>query len=69
METERLFFRHWTTDDKDELFQLAKDPEIGWRCGWSAHKTVEDSINTKYYIGMTHIIICSIWVKEFGNLL
>ena len=48
METERLFFRHWTTDDKDELFQLAKDPEIGWRCGWPAHKTVEDSINTKY---------------------
>lgn len=60
METERLFFRHWTTDDKDELFQLAKDPEIGWRCGWPAHKTVEDSINTinNVFTGKENYAIC-----------
>lgn len=46
LETERLYFRHWTIEDKDELFKMAKDPDIGYRCGWPAHKTIEDSIST-----------------------
>ena len=32
LETERLYFRHWTIEDKDELFKMAKDPDIGYRC-------------------------------------
>lgn len=46
LETERLYFRHWTIEDKDELFKMAKDPDIGYRCGWPTHKTIEDSIST-----------------------
>ena len=32
LETERLYFRHWTIEDKYKLFKMAKDPDIGYRC-------------------------------------
>jgi len=60
LETERLYFRHWTLEDKDALFAMAKDPDIGYRCGWPAHKSVEDSINTinTVFTGKENYAIC-----------
>ena len=43
METERLLLRRIEdTDDKD-IFELAKDPDIGPRCGWNPHKDIEET--------------------------
>lgn len=42
-ETERLFLRPWNDYDADELFELAKEPEIGYWCGWEPHKHIRDS--------------------------
>ena len=48
IETERLLLRPWKTDDRAEaeaLFRYASDPEIGPRCGWPPHTSVEDSMS------------------------
>lgn len=60
LETERLYFRHWEVDDKEELFRMAKDPDIGYRCGWPAHKSVEESANTieTVFTGDENYAIC-----------
>lgn len=41
--TKRLFLIPWHASDAKELYELAKDPEIGPLCGWEPHKTLEDS--------------------------
>lgn len=42
--TERLIIRPWDDMDADELYELAKEPEIGHWCGWEPHKTIKDSL-------------------------
>jgi RimJ/RimL family protein N-acetyltransferase len=42
--TERLWLRPWDDVDAKQLFELAKDPEIGYWCGWEPHKTRSDSL-------------------------
>lgn len=46
--TERLLLRPWRVDDEAEaasLFRYASDPEIGPRCGWRPHTSVEGSMH------------------------
>ena len=45
LETKRLILRNWKSEDKDSLYELAKDHEIGPRCGWLPHKDVNESLN------------------------
>ena len=48
IETERLLLRPWKIDDAAEaasLFRYASDPEIGLRCGWPPHTSVEGSMH------------------------
>ena len=42
--TERLIIRPWDDLDGDELYELAKNPEIGRWCGWEPHKTMRDTM-------------------------
>ena len=42
--TDRLLLRPWDEMDADELFELAKEPEIGFWCGWEPHKDIRDSL-------------------------
>ena len=41
--TKRLFLIPWHASDANELYELAKDPEIGPLCGWEPHKTLRNS--------------------------
>ena len=43
METERILLRPWHEEDAEILFKWAKDPEVGPRAGWPAHKDVGES--------------------------
>lgn len=43
LRTERLVLRPWDDFDADELFELAKEPEIGYWCGWEPHKHIRDT--------------------------
>lgn len=42
-ETQRLILRPWEETDAEELYQYAKDPEVGPIAGWPIHTSVENS--------------------------
>ena len=46
LETPRLLLRPWEETDAQDLFESAKDPQVGPIAGWPAHKTVQDSLDT-----------------------
>ena len=46
METERLVIRPWEDGDAKDLFEYAKDPDVGPIAGWPAHTSVEESLAT-----------------------
>lgn len=43
IETERLLLRPWEEADAEELYELARRPEIGPAAGWLPHTSVADS--------------------------
>lgn len=45
LETERLILRQWKFSDSKDLFEYAKDPNVGPNAGWSPHEDEEESKN------------------------
>lgn len=43
LETKRLLLRPWRESDAEDLFQYARDPEVGPIAGWAPHTSVENS--------------------------
>lgn len=43
LETKRLILRQWQETDAENLYEYAKDPEVGYPAGWPAHTSVENS--------------------------
>ena len=43
LHTERLILRPWNEGDAQDLYEYARDPDIGPPAGWPAHKSVEES--------------------------
>ncbi len=43
LETERLILRSWEESDAEDLYEYAKDPQVGPIAGWPAHTSVENS--------------------------
>ena len=44
LKTKRLILRKWTEKDADNLFEYAKEPEVGPAAGWQPHKSKEESL-------------------------
>lgn len=45
METERLILRRWNESDAEDLFEYAKDADVGPIAGWPPHKNIEESLS------------------------
>lgn len=45
METERLILRRWNVSDAEDLFEYAKDVDVGPIAGWPPHKNIEESLS------------------------
>lgn len=45
LETERLILRHWKVSDAADLYEYAKDPDVGPVAGWPVHRNIEQSRN------------------------
>lgn len=43
LETKRLLLRPWRLEDAEDMYELAREPEIGAGCGFNAHKSVDES--------------------------
>lgn len=44
METTRLRFRKWRVSDAADLFEYARDPDVGPIAGWQPHRSEEHSL-------------------------
>ena len=45
LKTERLLLRHWEDSDAENLYEYAKDPDVGPIAGWPPHQSVDESRN------------------------
>ena len=45
LETERLILRRWVKGDAENLYEYAKDPDIGPIAGWPPHQSAEESLD------------------------
>ncbi|MBE6499818.1 MAG: GNAT family N-acetyltransferase [Methanobrevibacter thaueri] len=45
IKTRNLILRHWENSDAQELYNLAKNPNIGPVAGWPPHANPEESLN------------------------
>lgn len=43
LETKRLILRPWEENDAENLYEYARDPDIGPVAGWPPHRSVEES--------------------------
>ncbi len=43
LSTERLILRPWMLSDAEDMFEYAKDPDVGPMAGWLPHKDIEES--------------------------
>lgn len=68
IKTERLLIRPWDDLDADELFELAKEPEIGYWCGWEPHKSIRDSLFVLHnFLEVKNTF--AICIKESGRII
>lgn len=44
MKSKRIHLTKFTYLDKDELFNLAKDKDIAFSCGWNPHQNADESL-------------------------
>ena len=44
IKTDRLILRKWEETDAENLYEYAKDPDVGPIAGWPPHQSVEDSL-------------------------
>ncbi len=42
-ETERLILRRWEESDAEDLYEYARDPEVGPPAGWPPHQSIDES--------------------------
>lgn len=42
-ESERLYFRPWRLEDAERCFALSSDELVGPMCGWTPHKTADET--------------------------
>lgn len=43
LKTERLILRPWRIEDANDLYEFAKDPQVGPIAGWPVHTSVDNS--------------------------
>ena len=44
LETNRLILRRWEESDAENLYEYAKDPDVGSIAGWPPHRSVAESL-------------------------
>ena len=49
IETERLILRGWQLRDVNDLYEYAKDPNVGPMAGWEPHSSKEVSLDAVCY--------------------
>ncbi len=70
IETERLLMREFCQADLEDLYEYAKNPDVGPNAGWKPHETLEDTqkILDGFMSGEGEIIFALV-LKENGKVI
>jgi len=66
LETERLLLRPWRDEDAEDLYEYARDPQVGPSAGWMPHVDVEDSRNIIRTV-LSAEGTCAVTIKALGD--
>lgn len=69
LETERLLLRAWTKADAGDLFDYAKNPNVGPNGGWKPHETIEESMEIIDSLFLAEYYIFAIQWKATGKVI
>ena len=60
LETERLILRRWEDGDAENLYEYAKDPDVGPIAGWPPHQSIDESrgVIRNVFNGQEAYVIC-----------
>ncbi len=69
METERLILRGWDIDDVNDLYEYAKNPNVGPHAGWKPHASKTESLEIIQSLFLEKYDSWAIVLKETGRII
>lgn len=69
IETERLILRDWDVDDVDDLYEYAKNPNVGPHGGWKPHESKLESLEIMQTLFIDKYDSWAIVYKENGKVI
>lgn len=69
IETERLILRDWIEDDVDDLYDYAKNPNVGPHGGWKPHESKTESLEIMQTLFINKYESWAIVYKNSGKVI
>ena len=69
IETERLILRAWNAEDVDDLYDYAKNPNVGPHGGWKPHESKTESLEIMQTLFINKYDSWAIVYKENGRVI
>jgi len=69
IETERLILRDWDIEDVDDLYEYAKNPNVGPHGGWKPHESKTESLEIMQTLFIDKYDSWAIVYKENGKVI
>lgn len=69
IETERLLLRDWSIDDVDDLYEYAKNPNVGPHGGWKPHDSKVESLEIMQSLFIDKYDSWAVVYKETGRVI
>lgn len=69
IETERLILRDWSEEDADDLYEYARNPNVGPHGGWKPHESKEESLEIIKTLFLDKYDCWAIVYKESGKVI
>jgi len=69
IETERLLLRDWNVEDVDDLYEYAKNPNVGPHGGWKPHESKTESLEIMHSLFMDKYDCWAIVYKENNKVI
>ena len=69
IETERLILRDWNIDDVDDIYDYAKNPNVGPHAGWKPHESKSESLEIMQTLFIEKYDSWAIVYKENGKVI
>ena len=69
IETERLILREWDVEDVPDLYDYAKNPNVGPHGGWKPHESMSESLEIMQTLFLNKYDCWAIVYKENGKVI